>query len=86
VQALEPEARNLLGCHYILGMSTGQLAKAFGTHKATAARHLARAREKLLDNMCAGLKSQFGAADAEVDSVMGLLGGDLSVSLSTLLK
>ena len=86
VQILEPEERNLLKCHYILGMSTDQLAKAFGNHKATAARHLAKAREKLLEHTRTQLKDQLDATSVELDSVMRLFEGELSISLSRLLK
>ncbi len=83
---LEPEERNLLKCHYILGMSTDQLAKSFGTHKATAARHVASARQKLLDQTRSQLKGQLDIDSVELDSVMRLFDGEISISLSRLLK
>jgi RNA polymerase sigma-70 factor (ECF subfamily) len=86
VRGLEPEERNILRCHYLLGMSSEQMAQAFGTHKATAARHVARAREKLLQFTRDRLKVHLGADSGELDSVMRLFDGEMSVSLSRLLK
>jgi RNA polymerase sigma-70 factor (ECF subfamily) len=86
VKALEPEERNLLRGYYVGGMSTDQLARAFGIHKATAARHVAKAREKLLDHTRTQLKSKLGANSEDLDSVMRLFDGEMSISLSRLLK
>jgi len=86
VNALESQERNLLKCHYIRGMSTDQLARAFGMHKATAARHVIKAREKLLEFTRVHLKAVLGVNSDELDSVMRLFDGDLSVSLSRLLE
>jgi RNA polymerase sigma-70 factor (ECF subfamily) len=86
LKALEPEERNLLKGHYVGGMSTEQLAKAFGIHKATAARHIAKARDKLLEHTRAHLKSQLGANSDDLDSVMRLFDGEMSISLSRMLK
>jgi RNA polymerase sigma-70 factor (ECF subfamily) len=86
VRALEPDERNILRCHYLMGMSTEQMAQAFGTHKATAARHAARARDKLLQFTRDRLKMHLGADSGELDSVMRLFDGEMSVSLSRLLQ
>ena len=86
VAALEPVERNMLRCHYLMGMSTEQMAQVFGNHKATAARHVARVREKLFGFVRDRLKAQMGADSQELDSVMRLIDGELSVSLSRLLE
>ena len=86
VNALDPEERNLLRCTYLNGMSTDELGRAFGMHKATAARHLLKARDKLLDLTRAELKEQLGANSGELDSVIRLFDGELSISLSRLLS
>ena len=57
-----------------------------GTHKATAARHLAKARDKLLRGTRARLKRELGVDSGELDSVMRLFDEEMSVSLSRLLK
>ena len=86
VATLEPAERNMLRCHYLMGMSTEQLAQVFGIHKATAARQVARVREKLFNFVRDRLKTQMGADSQELDSVMRLFDGELSVSLSRLLE
>lgn len=83
---LSPEERNLLRCTYLSGMSTGDIGRAFGIHKATAARQLLRARQRLLDLTRTALKGQLGANSAELDSVIRLFDGELSISLSRLLR
>ena len=84
--SLEPEERNILKCHYLMGMSTEQLAQAFGIHKATAARQVTRARDRLLFSTRDRLKAQLGADSGDLDSVMRLFNEEMSVSLSRLLK
>jgi len=86
VSGLDPEERNLLRCTYLNGMSTDDLGRAFGMHKATAARRLSRARDKLLALTRAELKEQLGANSGELDSVIRLFDGELSISLSRLLS
>jgi RNA polymerase sigma-70 factor, ECF subfamily len=85
-RALEPGERNILRCHYLMGMSTEQLAEAFGFHKATAARHVVRARGKLLQLTRERVQSQLGANSGELDSVMRLFDGEISLSFSRLLS
>jgi len=84
-QDLEPHERNLLKCHFIRGMSTDQLGVSFGVHKATAARHLARSRERLLAGIREQLRALSGANSEELDSVIRLFEGNVSLSLSRLL-
>ncbi len=86
VHRLEPEERNVLKCHYLMGMSTEQIGKAFGIHKATAARHLARTREKLLSDTRELVKASLRANTDELNSVMRLFDEGLSTSLSALLQ
>jgi RNA polymerase sigma-70 factor (ECF subfamily) len=83
---LTPEERNLLRCTYLKGMSTDDIGRAFGMHKATAARHLARARNRLLELTRAELKGQLGADSGELDSIIRLFDGELSISISRLLR
>ena len=86
VSGLDPEERNLMRCTYLNGMSTDELGRAFGMHKATAARHLSKARDKLLALTRAELKEHLGANSSELDSVIRLFDGELSISLSRLLS
>ena len=83
---MSPEERNLLRCAYLNGMSTDEIGRAFGMHKATAARHVSKARERLLELTRTHLKRELGANSGELDSVIRLFDGELSVSLSRLLR
>jgi len=85
VTDLDPRERNLLRCHYVLGMSTDQMAGTFGTHKATAARHVAKARERLLKHTRSYLKNVIGSS-GELESAMRFFDGELTISLSKLLR
>jgi len=86
VDGLVPEERNMLKCHYLMGMSTEQIGKAFGIHKATAARCLVRTREKLLLETRELVKRSLRANTDELSSVMRLFDDGLSTSLSGLLQ
>lgn len=86
VEGLMPEERNILKCHYLMGMSTEQIGKAFGIHKATAARYLVRTREKLLRDTRELVKRSLRANTDELSSVMRLFDEGLSTSLSGLLQ
>jgi RNA polymerase sigma-70 factor (ECF subfamily) len=86
VAALEPDERNSLRCYYVLGMTVDQMASALGTHRATAARRVSRAREKLRAETCARLKNQLGADTGELESIARGFDGNLSVTLSGLLR
>jgi RNA polymerase sigma-70 factor, ECF subfamily len=85
VGSLEPQDRNLLKCHFVKGMSTEQIGASFGVHKATAARHLVRARERLLDGVRRQVRGLSGANSEELDSVIRMFEGNVSLSLSRLL-
>lgn len=80
LKALEPEERNLLRLHHVLGKTTEQIAVILGTHKATAARHVGKAREKLTKLTRKGLKSRLRANTLELESAMRLFDGELTCS------
>jgi RNA polymerase sigma-70 factor (ECF subfamily) len=82
MRALASEERNLLRLHHVLGKTTEEIAEVLGTHKATAARHIAKAREKLAMNTRQELKVQLGADSMEVESAMRLFDGNLTYSWS----
>ena len=86
VQALTAEERNVLRCTYVAAMSTDEIGRAFGLHKATAARHVAKARDRLYQLTRRELKTSLGADTDELDSFIRLFNSELSVSLSRILK
>lgn len=86
VRALEPEERTAIRCHYLLGMTADQMAVALGMHRATAARKVVRARERLLKMTRERLKSRLGVNKAELESIMLLFEEGLSITLSRILQ
>src|SRR5262249_30883742 len=69
-RALTPEDRNALRSYYAHGMSIDEIAAAFGVHRATAARRVNRAREKLLSDTQRRLAARLALSQRELDSIM----------------
>ena len=82
---LTPRERNLLRMHHLHGLTVDELAPSFGVHRATVARWLAAARERLLDRTRAGLRERLGVGDATVDSILRELRGRVDVTVTRLL-
>jgi RNA polymerase sigma-70 factor, ECF subfamily len=83
---LEPEARGLLKMHYVDALSIEQVGVAFGVSRATAARMLAAAREKLLENVRVKIAEACGARGTEADSLLALVRSRLDLSLASALR
>lgn len=83
--ALTARERNLLRLHHLHGLTVDQLAPTMKVHRATVARWLARARERLLAATRADLKARLSAADSAVDSILRELHDRIDVTLSRLL-
>lgn len=78
---LEAEDRNALRAFYSQGLTIDQLAAMFGIHRATAARRVASARERLLANTRRVLMTKLQLSRAELESVMRLIESGLSLSV-----
>lgn len=83
--ALEPRERNALRLSYVDRLSIDQIGAIYGAHRATAARWLAAAREKLVDGTRARLSERLKLTASEVDSLLGALQSNLEVSLNRFL-
>lgn len=83
---LSPAERNLLRQHYTGGLGIDQLAALSGVHRATAARRLAQARERLLAGTRACLMARAHLAEGELLSVLRLVESQLHVTLDRLLR
>jgi RNA polymerase sigma-70 factor (ECF subfamily) len=83
--ALTARERNLLRMHHLHGLTVDELAPSFGVHRATVARWLAAARERLLAETRAGLRARLGVGDATVDSILRELRGRVDVTVTRLL-
>lgn len=85
-QQLEPSERNILRAYYVENLNVDQLAVAFGMHRATAARKVSRARERLLELTRASLQQRLTVSDAELESILRLIRSRLQVSIRRLLE
>jgi RNA polymerase sigma-70 factor (ECF subfamily) len=82
--ALEPHERDLIRHHHLDGENVAQLAARHGVHRATAARWVARARDRLLIGTRERLAASLGVDDQELDSILRLVSSRLEVSLRSL--
>jgi RNA polymerase sigma-70 factor (ECF subfamily) len=69
---LSPEQREVLRLHYIDGLSIDEVGARCAVSRATAARWLAKARERVLRETERRLKERLGASVASPASVIGL--------------
>lgn len=81
------EERNLLRYQVLEGLSIDEIGLLYQVHRATAARRLARVREKLLDTtretLLARLRLQ--PEGSEFESILRLIQSELQVSITRLL-
>lgn len=83
---LEPRQRNLLRHQLLDDLGIDAIAALYGTHRATAARWLARAREDLFDHTAAELGRRLRLPAPEIDSVLRLIGSQLDASVTRILR
>jgi RNA polymerase sigma-70 factor (ECF subfamily) len=81
---LERRERSLLRQHYLDDLSIHALGELYGVHRASAARWVASARERLLQLTRAEIAREVKLAPQEVESLMRALGSDLHASLGPL--
>jgi RNA polymerase sigma-70 factor (ECF subfamily) len=85
VAGLPPRERTLLRLHAIDQLSIDQIGTLYGTHRATAARWLARARAQVAQRTEEKLAERLALSTTEVASVIRLVRSQLDVSLARLL-
>jgi RNA polymerase sigma-70 factor (ECF subfamily) len=85
IAGLDANERLLLRQQLILGMSIDELGAIHRVHRATAARWVSAAREKLLSGARRELVKRLGIAEAEVQAVVRMIESQLDVSLGRLL-
>lgn len=83
---LEPAERNVLRAYYVESLNVDQLAVAFGVHRATAARQVSRARDRLLELTRTRLQQELAISEAELDSILRLIRSQLQLSIRRLLE
>jgi RNA polymerase sigma-70 factor (ECF subfamily) len=83
--ALDAKDRNVLRLHFIDGLNIDGIGAAYGTHRATAARWLARARETLLKETRRALRTKLNLTATEFESMVALVQSRLDLSMRALL-
>ncbi|MEZ4231497.1 MAG: hypothetical protein R3B89_20130 [Polyangiaceae bacterium] len=80
--SLEPEQRNVLRAYYGRGSSIDVIAAGRGVHRATAARRVGQARERLLSETRRLLVAELKLSKSDLESVMRLIQSQLHLTLS----
>jgi len=84
LEALDVRERNLLRQHYLDGLNVDALGQLYGVHRATAARWVADAREKVLDGVKAALSSKM--SPSEIESFLRATRDELGLRISRVLR
>jgi RNA polymerase sigma-70 factor, ECF subfamily len=84
VGALSIHDRLLLRQHFCDGLSLDEMARLQRVHRATAARHLAKVRDKLLERTRAYFERELSIDRADFDELMALISSHLDASISRL--
>nr|MBA3502513.1 hypothetical protein [Deltaproteobacteria bacterium] len=79
---LEPRERTLLRQHYLDGLGIDALAPLHRVHRATCARWIDAAREKILRRVKSHLRDALDLPPADLDSAIVLVQSQLDLSLS----
>jgi RNA polymerase sigma-70 factor (ECF subfamily) len=85
-QTLTVEERNVLRLHFLDGLNIDRIGALFQVHRATAARWLASARERLMEETRRKAQAALGISPAELDSLLGLVRSQLGVSLHSFFR
>jgi len=83
---LSSRDRNVMRLNLLDGLNIDQIGSMYSAHRATVARWIALAREKLDEGTRALLADKLRVAPAELDSLVGLVRSQLEVSLTRLLR
>lgn len=84
--ALDRRERNLLRQHLLDGLSIDALGALYQVHRATAARWVSAAREKVLKEAKKSLRKNLGINDDEFRSIVRLVRSQMDLSLHRLLQ
>jgi RNA polymerase sigma-70 factor, ECF subfamily len=78
---LSAQERNVLRLHFLQSLSIDQIGTAYRVHRSTVARWIAKAREQLLHETRSRLQERLRLASSELESLMGDVRSQLSVSI-----
>lgn len=85
VGELERRERTALRLQVLDGLSIDEIGATYNVHRATAARWIARARDRLLSETRKQMAAQLGIQRHEVDSIIRMISSQLDVSLHSVL-
>ncbi|HEY5927736.1 MAG TPA: sigma factor-like helix-turn-helix DNA-binding protein [Kofleriaceae bacterium] len=85
VRELEPRDRTMLRFHLVDGMTIDELAKLYHVHRATAARQVEKARERVASGVRKLLSRKTGVHGDELRELAELVSSQLDLSLSRVL-
>lgn len=82
---LAPRGRAVLRMHLVQGLSLDQIARPYGVHRATAARWLGDARQRVIEGVRSWVRDQHGPLSTEeLDSLARLVASQIHLSLERL--
>jgi RNA polymerase sigma-70 factor (ECF subfamily) len=84
--SLSKEDRNILRLHLVVGLYIDEIGNLFQVHRATAARWIARCREKVHDETRRVLIERLRIGDTELKSILGIVRSQLDLSINRLLS
>jgi RNA polymerase sigma-70 factor, ECF subfamily len=79
--SLSQQERNVLRMH-VGQCSIDEIGRAYNVHRATAARWIERARERIYERVRELLRAAHPLTDSEFRSLAGLMGAELELSLT----
>lgn len=82
IQSLPQREKYALRMHVLAGWNVSQIGEAMSTHRATAARWIAAAKERINQNVRLKLKERLGLTKGELEQIFSLLSTHLDVRLS----
>jgi RNA polymerase sigma-70 factor (ECF subfamily) len=80
--SLSVREKSVLRLYLFGGLNIEQIGVCYRVHRATVARWIVAARQKLLDETRAALARALGLESSDVDSIVGLLQSQIDVSLT----
>jgi RNA polymerase sigma-70 factor (ECF subfamily) len=83
---LEATEQNVLRLQILDGLSIDEIGRVYGVHRATAARWLVKARERLLERTKTLLHERLADDSLEVNSLIRMVESQMDVSLIRLLR
>ena len=82
---LSARERNVLRLSYIEGSSIDHIAALYGSHRATAARWISAARERVLDHVAESVRVQLGLSASDARSLLLRVRSRIRISVMRLL-